>query len=313
MKKVLRIVWIAVLLFVVLVGLKLFLEDRFSLRNVGLQGELHLKHVDILLVGSSHTRQGYDMHLLEAKTGLTAYAIAYDGLDFYHMLPLLEAVLRDPAQRPRLCIIEAYTANLARPPEFDDPRLFFDAPFRMKMKLLASYAKTHPGPHGWEDLFVLVVNRGTDQIISYPLTRRMIDPYFYRGGYVRKTIPGVPRSEFSSYRIPMAGSQPNSLQLEALQKILALLVKDRVPMVLVDPPMPASVARQPEVVHLKNWFRQMAAEHSVMYNDGDEEFPIDDPAMFGDSNHLSTRGRELYTNQLMVRLMSTRILPRDTH
>lgn len=303
MKQVIKVLLFALLLFLVLVGLKFCFEHRFALRNVGLQGEFRLKHVDILLVGSSHTRQGYDIRLLESKTGLSAYALAYDGLDFYHMLPLLRAAWRDPAHRPELCVLESYTANMARSPEFDDPRLFFDAPPRMKTELSFAYLRMHPGVEGWEDLFVLIVNRGTDQLLSYPLVRQMIDPYFYRGGYVRKNISGLSPQQFAKLHLPIAGAQPNPLQEEAFQKILELAAADHVEMILVDPPMPAPVVAQPEVVQLKSWFRKAALAHKLLYIDEDEGFPIQDPAMFADSNHVSTAGREIYTEQLTDQLI----------
>jgi hypothetical protein len=179
----------------------------------------------------------------------------------------------------------------------------------MKREILSAYLRTNAGLHGWQNLFVLVVNRGTDQILSYPLVRSMVDTDFYRGGYIRKQVPGLLSSRFSQMRISVAASRPNALQVEALEKILALTAKAHVPVMLVDPPMPASVVSQSEVLSLKQWFRQFAREHGIVFVDGDEGFPIADPAMFADSNHVSTEGRELYTDQLALRLLSANILP----
>jgi hypothetical protein len=70
-----------------------------------------------------------------------------------------------------------------------------------------------------------------------------------------------------------------------------------VTVLLVDPPMPASVEAEPRIRALQAQFRQLAAEQAVPFTEGSENFPTDDPALFADSNHLSTAGREIYTQR----------------
>jgi hypothetical protein len=36
------------------------------------------------------------------------------------------------------------------------------------------------------------------------------------------------------------------------------------------------------------------------YIDGNEGFPIDDPSLFSDSNHLSSKGRDEFTARIAV-------------
>ena len=59
--------------------------------------------------------------------------------------------------------------------------------------------------------------------------------------------------------------------------------------------MAAPVETEPQMVALQQQFKAFAAGAKVPYIDGADGFPTSDPAMFTDSNHLSTAGRALYT------------------
>jgi hypothetical protein len=107
---------------------KFFFEHHFAPTTSGIQGELHPEKLDTVLIGSSHTRQIYDMAALEKATGTKAFAIAYDGLDMQGMLPIVKSICAVHAACPKVLVIEAYRPNLARPAKLEDPRLYFDAP-----------------------------------------------------------------------------------------------------------------------------------------------------------------------------------------
>jgi lysophospholipase L1-like esterase len=49
------------------------------------------------------------------------------------------------------------------------------------------------------------------------------------------------------------------------------------------------------VRRLKARLAQILQEQNVPYLDGANDFPVDNPQLFADSNHLSTEGRSLFT------------------
>src|SRR5579863_10355412 len=65
----------------ILAVFKFTFEHRFAPKNMGIEGFLAQRNVGLLLIGSSHTRQGYDVARLEEETGVPAFLIAYDGTD----------------------------------------------------------------------------------------------------------------------------------------------------------------------------------------------------------------------------------------
>ena len=299
MRRLLQIAAACAALLIVLASAKLLLEDRCAPLTSGIHGALHERNIQVFLLGSSHTRQGYDIADLERLTGSRDFAVAYDGLDLAGMVPLVQALLpgweSQAPHEPRVLVLEAYSANLARTPELEEPRLFFDAPPRTKLEIARSYLQEHPHQAGaWLDLWVLAANRGTETIVTYPFLHTLMDRLSYHGGYEGKTVEGFPKG-FSQMRVPVAGAAPNKDQTAALATIIAMAKQHGVTVLLAEPPMPASVEAQPDIRTLQAKFRVLAGQQEVPFTQGGEIFPTDDPALFADSNHLSTAGREIYT------------------
>ena len=302
MKTLLTTVLSALVLLALLVALKFQFEHHLAPKTSGIHGELQHTKLNIVLLGSSHTRQGYDAAALERETGKSAFVVAYDGLDFVSMLPLVRAIVRDSSKRPDVLVVEANRATLSRRPEVEEPRLFFDAPPSVKRELVASYLQTHHTRDGYLDMWTLMANRGSELILSYPFVSRAIDSFSYNGSYINKMMNGMPAQELTQMRVPMTGSNPDIDQLQALRSIFVLVKSAGVKMVLADPPMPASVEAQPGMLPLQSEFQALADTGSVRYYQGADGFPVDDASMFHDSNHLSTAGRELYTKQFAAAL-----------
>ena len=297
MTTLLKTVLSALLLLSLLVWIKYRFEHHLAPTTSGIQGELHGPKNDILLIGSSHTRQGYDTALLEKSTGRRAFIVAYDGVDLASMVPLVRTLLADPSRRPQLLVIEANGGNFGRAPEIEEPRLFFDAPPEMKRALIRDYLRTHHGRSASADTWTLIANRGSELILTWPLVHSAIDGLSYNGSYLNKNVPGIAPEIFPQLRVPVAGGEPHRDQVAALQQIVSDAATDGVRMIFADPPMPAPVEVQPQMVALQQKFKDFAAGDGIRYIDGARGFPTTDPAMFTDSNHLSTAGRELYTSR----------------
>jgi len=304
MKTLFSTVFSALLLLALLVSLKFRFEHHLAPATSGLQGELHHARLNIVLLGSSHTRQGYDAMEIERTTRKSAFVVGYDGLDFVSMLPLVNAMLADPARRPDMLVVEANRVLLTRQPGIEEPRVFFDAPPATKWALVRQYLRTHSGHQAYLDMWTLASNRGSELILSYPFVYHAIDSLSYNGSYIHKTMPGLPPEVLPTLRIPLNSSKVNIDEMNALQEIIKLARSSGVKLVLADPPMPASVEAQPEMVTLEQAFRSLADTAKVPLYEGADGFPVTDPALFSDSNHLSTAGRDLYTQRFTAALLN---------
>jgi len=297
MATLLKTLFAAIALLAVLVAIKFECEHHLAPTTSGIHGAMVQPRLDVLLVGSSHTRQGYDVRALEEQTGKSAFLVAYDGLDLRNMLPLLRLLLADPGKRPALLVIEANASTLARAPGIEDPRFFFDAPPGLKRAVIRDYMRTHQGKNCYLDMWSLIANRGSETILTWPLVHRLVDSFSYRGGYMSKDMTGIPPALFPSERVPVEGDIANPDQVAALREIVKLAAADHVKLIAADPPMPGPAEAQPEMMSLKKSWRGLAAADEIPYFQGADGFPTDDPALFHDSNHLSTAGRALYTQR----------------
>jgi hypothetical protein len=289
-----------VLLLACWIGFKLGFENRFSGRNAaGYSGLVAGPKPSLLFIGSSHTRQSYDAEAIEADTGKSAFVLSYSALDLNSMDVLLRELLPDPSHRPAVLVLEAYSAKLGRYPEIGDPRLFFDAPPGLKLKILENYLHYHPGFSSWLDVFDLVVNRGTDQIVTYPLNSRVLAGMSYKGSYRGHTIQGLTLAEFHSLQADIPPGTPDPYQLAAFRDIVSLTRQYGVKLVLAESPMPQPISSRPEIQSLKAAFREQAGKFNLPYLDGDAIFPIDEPMLFADESHVSTAGRALYTARMV--------------
>jgi hypothetical protein len=70
-------------------------------------------------------------------------------------------------------------------------------------------------------------------------------------------------------------------------RIIAMAKQHGVTVLLVEPPMPASVEAEPHIRAPQAQFRWLAGEQVVPFTQGAENFPTDDPGLFADSNRLS--------------------------
>jgi len=91
--------------FALLVGAKYVFSDRFSPRTLGLTGLLHETDIGCLFIGSSHTRQSYDVALLQERTGESAYLVSYNGLGPFLMEPLMRFIADNGKPRVKTYVL----------------------------------------------------------------------------------------------------------------------------------------------------------------------------------------------------------------
>ncbi len=309
MRYVLKVTAASFLILATLTVTKFFNSHRFAPRQSGLQGLAANGPVDVLFIGSSHTRQSYDLRRFERQTGFKAFVLAYNGLDYVAMVPMLQQILQDPKLKPRVCVVEAYSANFARAHEEQDSRLFFDADPQLKKVLLRKYFQQPLQLQHLQDAFVLVVNRNNDSLLMYPLSRALLANLSYHGAYENKNLPGLSPEAFRRLEFPLsvdAAVSPD--QREALRTIAQMGRASGVEMVFIESPLPAPVAALVQIRNLKSQLKKAIEMEELGYFDGDTEFPVAQPALFADNNHLSTEGRALFTDHVVEWLRSTRVI-----
>ena len=239
-----KLALVSLIVLLTLVTLKLLTEHRLAPKNAGLQGALAQPRLDLLLIGSSHTRKSYDMRLLERETGISSsFLISYDNADLSTMAQMLDTMAATLDRCPRHVVVEAYSAMLGRAPDLQDPLYFLDAPPSLKLRIIQSYFANHKSPGGVLDLFDLVVNRGNDEIVSYPVYIHALKMASYKGGRTDFYFPGMTAEAFRNLQARLNGTDPDPLQVAALNHILDLAARLHFQVLFVDTPMPRPVTK----------------------------------------------------------------------
>jgi hypothetical protein len=288
-----------------LVTLKFLCEHKLASKNSGLEGAISQPRLDLLLIGSSHTRKSYDMRMLEKATGTSSlFLISYDGTDLSAISQMLDYMAARPDGCPKHVVIEAYGTLLGRKPDIEDPRYFSEAPPQLKVEIIRSYLSQHRYPSAFLDIFDLVVNRGNDEIVSHPLYAWAERIDTYKGGRAAFYFPGLTAEQFRQLKANYFGTTPNPAQVAALNHILDLAESYHIALVFVSTPMPEPSSSNPVIQPLNKDFKDIVTARGFPYIDGDQGFPINDPSLFSDNNHLSSKGRDEFTLRIAVEIKS---------
>lgn len=286
-----------------LATLKFFTEHKFTSANSGFEAAMAQPQLDLLLIGSSHTRKSYDVQMLEQATGIhSLFLVSYDGIDMTSMSQMLDTMASRPGQCPRHVVVEAYGAMLGRRPDLEDPRFFAEAPPSMKLEILRSYVAGRSYSSAILDAFDLIVNRGNDEIAAFPFYAWAEKIDSYKGGRVGFSFPGMTAEQFQHLKASYNAATPNPDQVVALNHIMDLATSHHIALVFVDTPMPGPVSSNPVIASLREDLKDMVTARGFPFIDGNQGFPVDDPSLFTDSNHLSSKGREEFTARIAVPL-----------
>jgi hypothetical protein len=295
MKYLLALSLSTILLVVGIAGFRYYRSQNFGRPDAGVHGALAHAPFDLLLIGSSHTYLSYDVAALQRDVHAPIYLIGYNALDLSLIAPVIKYLSSNPAARPKEIVIEAYSSNLGRPPTMSDSRLYFESPPELKRLIVSGYFRQHRGLSAFTEMFDLVVNRGNEAILAYPISSKWGGRNTYRGGGIVAAGKGVSAERFASFRPHLSVGIANPGQLEALQEIIDATRRAGIHVMFIESPMPGPVSRSAPIRSLKKVFREKLEQEKLPYLDGDTVFPIDDPEYFEDDNHLSSVGRTKFT------------------
>ena len=201
-----------------LATLKFFTEHKFTSANSGFEAAMAQPQLDLLLIGSSHTRKSYDVQMLEQATGIhSLFLVSYDGIDMTSMSQMLDTMASRPGRCPRHVVVEAYGAMLGRRPDLEDPRFFAEAPPSMKLEILRSYVAGRSYSSAILDAFDLIVNRGNDEIAAFPFYAWAEKIDSYKGGRVGFSFPGMTAEQFQHLKASYNAATPNPDQVSGSQ------------------------------------------------------------------------------------------------
>lgn len=286
----------SILFFIFVV--KFFLSSLFSPTTTALHGLSHEGGADYIFIGSSQTRQSLNPFILQDSLH-SAYNVAYNGNSLPFINFIVDFIVTHELKVKKL-IIEIYPYRLHTAPTLVDTRLFRDIDYKDKIKLLKL---SKPFMSTW-DYYDLIMLNGNESIFSYPITGQLTNSFSYRGGYCAKQVPEATLEEFNNFNSPYPDStsftEINSWHEKAIENIIKTAKNHDINVVFLEPAVPEKIFNSSlyQRIHkvVKNKIITMGYS---FYDKEDYLFDCKNPAYFHDPVHLSSKGRDEYTRQII--------------
>lgn len=263
---------------------------------------------DILLMGSSLARMGYDPKLIEELTGQGAYVVAYNGMGPTYLHAVLRYLLEEAGIRPRLLLLEGSALTASIPPGLRDKNLFANSPPKLKTEILDLLREDPDGLSfaSWYDLVVAAKNQDA---IFHPLTALLMKDVFYHGAHMHAPESSLSPQEFAEVEpYPTDLRLLNPRQVKALYDIFELVEKHGIRTAFVGPAVPAPLYARSVIRWKQDNLQTLFENNGFGYVDGTRGFPNDDPANYFDGRHFSARGRRLFSTFLVDKLREQNLL-----
>lgn len=291
--------FIAVCIIVVVVVLLKY-NYAYILRpqESGLPGFLREKKIDLLFLGSSCTGQAIDIKRIEQAYNINAYNLSYNSLSPAVAAEILDFIVNHTDIELHTVVVEAYPYKLVVPFLLEDTRIFTDAPAALKnniLKSLVQQEKTLP----FSALYELIVTAENESLLLFPVNRRIIDSFFYKGAYINKNVPGQ-KSFRKMENLPHQRPTYYQIQKDAFLRMIDFCAKKKINLIFVEPFLPKITRDGKTYQHAQKMVSAILIAKNANYFASDKmPLPSDDPSYFTDNIHLSTKGREIYTDEIM--------------
>lgn len=298
-----RVLCGAILLSALLIIVKNEYGCLLSGDNYGMPEIIKEQKIDNLFIGSSMFRQGLDIHVLEKFLGESVYILSYNGNQPVFMAEELEYLLEHGVTIKNLYIdLYAYTA--AARPWISDTKIFLDTDIRFKRNAW-NLMKEH-NEVKFQHFYEMFVTANNEQLLTYPINRRILSAQFYKGGSLLK--PAGQEKEYLDTLDLGLREGLDEVQIEGYRKMKRLADSYGICLVFLETPKYEKLykdSRKGGYPELLKALETMASEETIPYLAADAlAFDCTDGQNFQDLIHLSAKGRESYSRQLCETIIS---------
>lgn len=271
-----------------------------------------------LYIGSSMFRQGIDINVLEKKAKDHSWILAYNGNQPIWEQIILENLLNNNVEIRRI-FLDMYAYSVIATPKVSDERLFLHTDFKTKLKFW-EVLKTN-GEASFNDFFQMFVSSNNEILWTWPLNKKLTDNRYLRGGNTAfnpgstdSLIRSLPPVVFEDYAFKIE-------QRQALLEISRLCKQKNIELILIETPKYIEIALDKNYLEIMHKYTQLAKENSIpflisettakelqskdssfSYLESSISFNSNDSESFQDRIHLSSKGRKLYTENLLKTL-----------
>lgn len=290
MKKKVLIIFSALLLSMILMFLKNSFSQYIPGSNHGMSELIRLNKIDNLFMGSSTIRLGIDPY----EIGEDDFILAYNGNEPTNIYNELDYLIKNNVSIKTL-YIDMYVWTSTKSPWIDDLTILWDTDLKHIINIYSDMNNA-----SLKYAYEYFVSANNDYLFSYPISSSIINNYYYKGG-ANYASYSLGKDYLDSLDFPhKENSRLVDEQINAIKKIKKLCDDNNINLVYIETPKYIKEANWQTYLRLMNDYKNILEQLNIKYVLA-SEINIDnsDPDYFIDLIHLSSKGREKYTEELI--------------
>jgi hypothetical protein len=209
---------------------------------------------------------------------------------------ILEYALDNTDIEIKKIVFETYPYKLfSKSSSIEDKRLFNSSTAKLKLEILKIINKEKLD---LKTAYKLIITNDNESILSAPIVYKILEKFDYNGGYVLKYVAGQKsfkmNTEFDIDAIIDEG------QSSAYKDLIRICSEHNIELFFVEPFVP---------YYVQNGYKYQTAKKEILnllklsnrklYESNLTSLDNKDPSLFGDMIHLSTKGRDLWSKEIM--------------
>ena len=302
MKKVIITVAAAFVIIVAAVAFKNVYSCEMPIKNRGIHDAIETGDLDILFIGSSTFRANIDMPSMDKEFNGRVYDISYGGNQLVATAIQYDELKRRSSNDYGLMVFELGPMMITQEVALSDSRVIWDLTWEGKKALWESmYAA---GNTDFPMMYEYFVTSGMDDLITFPVTEPFYGTRYYKGAKTDETeSPGKAVLEGEEFDI--SDKTLVQAQADAVSDIIEKCRRDGQNFIFIESPCYYRLQQDPTFKKYREEYIRILDDNDAPYILAtDVDFDSSDPELCEDMNHMSAKGRRVYTAELIQVLKS---------
>ena len=300
MKRTIATLLIAIGIIVTIIFLKNTYSCEIPIGSRGIKAAIDSGDLDVLFIGSSSFRSNIDMEIMDEEYQGKAFIIAYGGNQIVSSQIEYEEICNRSDHTYEQIIFELDPLMLTEDVDLSDSRIIWDLSWSGKRKLWSKLQESENTD--LSTMYEYFVTSGMDDLITYPITNRIYKDRYYKGAKTGEILsPG--KEYLESEPFDLSNRTMNSSQEKALRELIQECKDNNQEIIFLETPHYHRLFDEPVYQEYREAFCQILSEYEIPFILSDMvEFDQHNPDYFEDMGHMSSIGREEYTENLIKSL-----------
>ena len=303
MKKLLITLAAAFIVIASAVAFKNVYSCDMPIKNRGIRDAIRSGDLNVLFIGSSTFRSNVDMPEMDEAFYGRVYDISYGGNQLVATAIQYDEIRRRSDHDYDLMVFELGPMMLTEEVALSDSRVIWDLSWEGKRELWDSMYES--GNTDFSMMYEYFVTSGMDDLITFPVTEPFYSTRYYKGAKTDESIsPG--KEWLDSEEFDISDKTLVASQADAVKDIINECRRDGQDFIFLESPCYYRLQDDPTYRKYHDEFVKLLDDCKADYIlASDVSFDAHDAEYFEDMNHMSAKGRRVYTEEL-IRVLKER-------